>query len=92
MHPEVYLDAKKEDAVKPVVKEYFSGESLDAREVIWVADSDVVGPMGPALVPLKNQDDVEVFKKRHGGAHVFRLAELTDARWEAMTGKKAVTR
>ena len=55
-----------------------------------MAGSDVLGPMGPALVPLKNGDDVAAFRKRHGGKAVFRMKELDDERWEEITGKKAV--
>jgi hypothetical protein len=46
--------------------------------------------MGPALVPLKNEEGLEVFKKRHGAKAVFRLSEMTDEKWQQLTGKKAI--
>jgi copper chaperone NosL len=73
-----------------VVQDYFSGEQADGLNVYWVAGSDVVGPMGPALVPILNEQQVEVFKNRHGGKAVFRLGEMTDEKWQKLTGKKAV--
>jgi nitrous oxide reductase accessory protein NosL len=73
-----------------VVQDYFSGQPVDGLAVYWVAGSDVVGPMGPALVPILDERQVEVFKKRHGGKAVFRLAEMTDEKWLTLTGKKAV--
>lgn len=89
-HPEVYLAKEKNQLKKPVVRAYFTGETLDARAVFWVAGSDIVGPMGPALVPLKSQANLDAFRKRHGGKTVFRLEELTDDRWLAITGRPAV--
>jgi hypothetical protein len=46
--------------------------------------------MGPALVPLKNEQHLDVFKKRHGAKAVFRLSEMTDEKWQQLTGKKAI--
>ncbi|MBI9084169.1 MAG: nitrous oxide reductase accessory protein NosL [Desulfobacterales bacterium] len=90
LHPEVFLAKEKSQLKKPVVRAYFTGEALDARAAFWVAGSDIVGPMGPALVPLKSEENVDVFRRRHGGKSVFRLEELTDDRWLAITGKPAV--
>jgi nitrous oxide reductase accessory protein NosL len=86
-HPDIFLGIAKELLGRPVVREYLSGEVMDAREVFWVSGSDVVGPMGPALVPLKNARHLEAFRKRHGAKHVFRLDELTYDNWQELTGK-----
>jgi len=90
LHPEIFLDKAKTKLKQPVVKEYFSGQPIDARKVIFVCGSDVVGPMGPALVPVKDAQSLEVFKQRHGGRTEFLLEELDDAKWFEMTGKKMV--
>lgn len=90
MHPEVFLGVGKAAPSLPVVQAYFTGKPIDARKAIWVAGSDVVGPMGPALVPLETQQELETFKSRHGGKTVFRLSEMTDEKWKAITGKTAV--
>ena len=90
MHPEVFLGKNKDALNRPVVQAYFTGKPIDAREAIWVAGSDVVGPMGPALVPLETRKALETFKSRHGGKTVFRLSEMTDEKWKAITGKTAV--
>ena len=89
LHPEIYLNRAKEDLARPVVQEYFSGRPMDARDVVWVAGSDVIGPMGPYLTPLSG-DNLEPFRKRHGGKRTFRLLDMDDALWESITGKKAV--
>ena len=89
MHPEIFLGVTKQNLKRSVVQDYFSGEQVPGRSVYWVAGSDVIGPMGPALVPLKNEQHLDVFKKRHGAKAVFRLSEMTDEKWQQLTGKKA---
>ena len=88
MHPEIYLGASATELKQPVVKEYFSGRQVDGRRIIFVYGSDVVGPMGPAVVPVMNEDYLKVFKKRHGGKFQFFLDDMNDDQWLKMTGKK----
>ena len=89
MHPDIFLGATKTELKRSVVQDYFTGEQVSGGSVYWVAGSDVIGPMGPALVPLKNEQGLDVFKKRHGATAVFRLSEVTDEKWQQLTGKKA---
>jgi nitrous oxide reductase accessory protein NosL len=89
LHPDAFVGAAREQLKRAVVREYFSGDHVDAAGVVWVTGSDVVGPMGPAIVPLADEQAAETFKKRHGGKATFKLAELDDAKWEQLTGKKA---
>jgi hypothetical protein len=89
MHPEIFLGAAKEELKRTVVQDYFTGEQVPGGSVYWVAGSDVISPMGPALVPLKNEQHLNVFKKRHGSKTVFRLSEMTDKKWQQLTSKKA---
>ena len=73
------------DAIqRMVVRDYFSGAPLDAGKAWWVAGSDVIGPMGPALVALRSEQELARFKERHGGRKVFRLSEMDDALWAAL--------
>jgi len=92
MHPEIFLGVAKQNLKRSVVQDYFTGEQVPGRSVYWVAGSDVIGPMGPALVPLKNEQHLDVFKKRHGAKAVFRLSEMTDEKWQQLTGKKAASK
>jgi copper chaperone NosL len=89
LHPEIFLGHPKQALKRAVALDYFDGTPLDALLARWVAGSDVVGPMGPALVPLAGEEDQATFIQRHGGARTFTLGELDDALWEAITGKKA---
>ena len=89
LHPEIFLATEKERLQTPVVRDYFTGEEVDGRDVFWVAGSDVIGPMGPAMVPFKGEEALEAFKRRHGGKAVFRMVEMHDEKWYAITGRKA---
>jgi nitrous oxide reductase accessory protein NosL len=89
LHPEIFLATEKERLQTPLVRDYFTGEEVDGRDVFWVAGSDVIGPMGPALVPVKGEKALEAFKRRHGGRAVFRMDEMNDDKWYAITGRKA---
>lgn len=89
LHPEIFLARTKGELKRAVTREYFGGKTVDALAAHWVAGSDVVGPMGPALVPLEREADIETFKQRHGGKTTFKLSSLTDERWEQLTGKSA---
>jgi nitrous oxide reductase accessory protein NosL len=86
MQPEIFLGVAKAELKRSVVQDYFTGEQVSGRSVHWISGSDVIGPMGPALVPLKDEQYVEVFKKRHGAKEIFRLSEMTDEKWQQLTG------
>jgi nitrous oxide reductase accessory protein NosL len=88
LHPRELLNAAPEQRLRPVVQEFFTGRPMDARKVIWVAASDVMGPMGPAIVALENREMAKVFRARHGGRFEFTLDEMTDALWKQIRGKK----
>jgi nitrous oxide reductase accessory protein NosL len=90
LHPEAYLGVGRAAVKRLVVQDYLNGRPTDAAKARWVAGSDVVGPMGPAIVPLANDTDETSFRERHGGKVTFGLAELDDAKWEALTGRKAL--
>lgn len=79
-----HLNASRESIQRMVVKDFFSGHPLDAHKAWWVAGSDVVGPMGPALVALAGEAEVTQFKARHGGTIVFQLAQMDDALWQKL--------
>lgn len=88
LHPDVFLGRAKGKLKRAVTQEYFGGKPIDAAQAHWVAGSDVVGPMGPVLVPLASEEDATTFKARHGGSS-FKFSELDDAKWEELMGKKA---
>ncbi len=51
----------------------------DARELRYVAGSDVLGGMGPDLIPFSENADLEAFRGDHGG-EVLEFDEITEER------------
>ena len=41
----------------------------------------------PGPGPLWHAQDLETFRSRHGGRTTFRLTDLDDSWWKAITGK-----
>lgn len=84
----IYLGVGREHIQHMMVRNYFTGEVIDARSAFWVAGSDVVGPMGPALVTLKSAREAAQFKLRHGAKIIFRLDQMDDALWNSLFAPK----
>jgi copper chaperone NosL len=81
---DTYLGIPLSQIQQMYVQAYFSGVVIDASKAWWVAGSDVIGPMGPALVALQSKKDVEAFRQRHGGRLVFQLAQMDDQLWRQL--------
>ena len=85
LRPMVYVGRPPSAIDGLVVRDYFTGLPVDARMATWVAGSDVIGPMGPAIIALGDAGHLETFKKRHGAAIVFRFDQLDDALWKRIS-------
>ena len=48
--------------------------SADATDLLYVVESDLLGGMGPDLMPFSEADDVEAVTNTHGG----RMIEYAD--------------
>jgi len=55
------------------VTEYYSARPVLADEVYFIAGSDVLGPMGQELVPVRGTKPAETFMRDHGGGRLFRF-------------------
>lgn len=88
LRPAVYLGKSREQIDRIVVHDYFSGKPVDGRKATWVAGSDVVGPMGPAIIALGDAGQLGTFKKRHGGKTVFTFEEVDDALWREISKRE----
>ncbi len=89
LRPKDFLGVERQEIERVWVQDYFTGRRIDGTEAVWVWGSDVRGPMGPTPVPLVSEKDFEAFNRRHGGKTVFHLRELTEEKWENITGRKA---
>jgi hypothetical protein len=59
------------------VQDYYDRASHPASDVRFVTGSDVVGPMGPDLVPV-DAARVAKFEKDHGGTRALALADIDE--------------
>ena len=88
LHPKIHLGSERHMLELPVVQDYFTGRHIDARTIVFVYGSDIIGPMGPAFVPVQPGAHLAAFKKRHGGNIPFLLSELTSKQFCEMTGRQ----
>jgi nitrous oxide reductase accessory protein NosL len=88
LRPMVYLGKSQDQIDRIVVHDYFSGKAVDGRKATWVAGSDVVGPMGPAIIALEDASLLDSFIKRHGGKTVFTFNEVNDALWKRISKRE----
>ena len=58
------------------VKEYYGLHWIPAQKAWYVVGSDVLGPMGHELIPLKSEADAKAFLKDHGGKQILRFDEI----------------
>lgn len=55
------------DVVEVEVTDYYTTRPVAARDVFFVVGSDVLGPMGAELVPVRGRKEAETFRRDHGG-------------------------
>lgn len=87
LRPAAYLGRTPEQIDRIVVRDYFSGKPIDGRNATWVAGSDVLEPMGPAIIALGDAGQLETFKKRHGGKTVFSFKQVDDDLWKRISSR-----
>ena len=61
------------------VTDYYTTKPLKARDAVFVAGSDVFGPMGAELVPLASTEFAESFRADHGGEDPLTFDEIDAA-------------
>lgn len=79
--PNYRKGATAADVAAVYVTEYYSTETVNARDVFFVTDSDVLGPMGQEFVPVRGREAAETFRRDHGGKRllIFTGSELQEA-------------
>lgn len=66
------------------VTEYYSQSRTPAADVLFVEGSDVVGPMGKDMVPVKGREEAERFRREHHGRRVLSLDRIDAAALRAL--------
>ncbi|MBS1160755.1 MAG: putative lipoprotein involved in nitrous oxide reduction [Proteobacteria bacterium] len=67
---------RREDIAGIYVTDFYNLEIIDARRALFVAGSDVLGPMGHEFVPLASQADADDFMKDHKGRRVYGFKQI----------------
>jgi copper chaperone NosL len=75
-----YNNEKTEKDISGIyITEYYTTRMMSARDVYFVKDSDVMGPMGNELVPIKGEREVKTFMRDHRGKKILEFHEITTA-------------
>ena len=69
------------------VTEYYSQKRMPVGDVFFVMGSDVVGPMGKALVPIAGREAAERFRQDHHGSRLLLAGEITPELLREFAGK-----
>jgi copper chaperone NosL len=69
-------DLDKDDIAGIWVTDYYSTHPIDAQRAFFVVGSDVMGPMGPELVPLASREKADSFRADHGGKRILSFDEM----------------
>lgn len=70
-------DRKSDDVAQIFVTDYYRVQPIDARKAFFVLGSDVMGPMGPELVPFSDQQEATVFVQDHAGKRVAVFEDIS---------------
>ncbi len=78
-HPEKYSKHQRADIEDIYVTEYYTTRAINAKEpdVYFIIGSDVYGPMGVELVPVKGKAQAETFMKDHNGKKMVHFNEVS---------------
>lgn len=70
-------DKNPQDISKIFVTDYYRVQLIDARKAFFVIGSNVMGPMGPELVPFSSKEEAETFVRDHSGERVLLFDEIS---------------
>jgi len=68
----------EEGIVDILVQDYYTLETINAREAYYVTGSDVLGPMGNELIAFKDAKSAKTFLLEHNGKHLYRFDALSE--------------
>jgi len=68
------------------VREFNSGDWIDAKKAHYVVGSDEMGPMGKELIPFTDAGSAEAFQNKHGG-HVALYDAISMETLQPLMGK-----
>ncbi|MRJ02918.1 MAG: hypothetical protein GXO19_01370 [Epsilonproteobacteria bacterium] len=75
LYPEYKIKSEL-DFKELLVKDYLSGKWIKAEGALYVFGSTLVGPKGDDLIPVRNQDALNIFRLKYGGSRVLTFPEI----------------
>ncbi len=60
------------------VTDYYNLQELDAEKAFYVIGSDILGPMGHELIPLRTKEEALEFLFDHKGERIFKFNDITN--------------
>ncbi len=75
IYPEYGVKEEK-DFKKLLVRDYISGDWIDAKKAMFVFGSRLQGPKGDDLIPVKNKDMLNIYILKYGGSKVLTFPEV----------------
>ena len=74
-----YFPNESKDSLKLIwVTEYYTTKPMDARKVYYVIGTDIIGPMGYMIVPVKGRKAAETLLRDHHGSRILTFDEVTE--------------
>lgn len=61
----------RKDVANIYVTEFYSTKLMPAKELYFISGSNVMGPMGKELIPVKGKKNAETFLKDHHGERII---------------------
>jgi len=78
LNPAKFAPGRKATDIAAVyVTDYYSLKPIEGLSALYVAGSDVFGPMGRELIPFEKLSDAEEFRKDHKGTSTLKFRDIT---------------
>lgn len=72
-----YYFEQSDEKIKILVTDYYSQNTIDAKNAYFVIGSDIYGPMGEELIPFESENDAKTFYKDHYAKKIVKYNEIT---------------
>lgn len=66
------------DFTKILVTDYYSLNSINAKDAYYVIGSNIYGPMGEELIPFKTKKEASDFSKSHFGKKILKFEDIKE--------------
>ena len=78
LHPDHFIKRKllEDDIETLYVRDYLSGEKIEAKKAVYVFGSRLIGPHGDDLIPLSSMERAKLFELKHGGTKILPFARI----------------